>query len=340
MAQPSTARRRSRFWLIFPFFLLALIIAAYSAYWFYARGQLERAVDEWIAAEQANGAVVEYSGKTLGGFPYRFALTIDDPVYEGPGGARWEAEQLQLVMQPWNWNHVIGRSPGRNLVTDPSGVRHTINLDRKSVASLSWTETAIRRFGLELSDADALIDGQTIEVDGFSLNFSPTPDAPDNLRISLQWEALTVPNLTDNTAYLGNTLQPSRLVAEVEGFFPAYAATGGRMGRLPAALTRQEGALRIGQLLLNWGPLKFGAKGDIAAQDGVWSGEISVRLDDAAELRRIMEAEAVPDDQIAAVSALEVMSEDGNFLTLTVKDNGIYYLGQRVADLPGLASGS
>ena len=80
MVEPSTVQKKSRFWLIFPFVILFLLIAGWSAYWVYAKGQLETGIDQWIADERARGATVEFSSKRLGGYPFRFELDVRDRV--------------------------------------------------------------------------------------------------------------------------------------------------------------------------------------------------------------------------------------------------------------------
>lgn len=340
MAQPSTTQRRSRFWLFFPYIILLILIAAYSVYWTYARGLIERGIDDWMMAERANGAVIEYTDRKLDGFPFRFSLILKDPVYQSSDQLRWEGEQLQLIMQPWNWNHVIGRAPGRNLITEPSGLRHTLNIDDTSAASLSWNQAHIERVGLQLTDVDALIDGQAISGQDVSLNLSPNPDAKDNMRIALQWDALTIPNTETPLYYLGQTLQPSRMIAEIEGFYPALLATNGDIEKLPAVLARNGGAIHLGQALLNWGPLKFGAKGNMASIDNAWTGELNIRLSEPEPLITAMTDAKVSRKQIAAITALGAMSENDNFLTLSISDNAIIYLGQRVLELPVASSGS
>lgn len=340
MAQSSTTQRRSRFWLFFPYIILLILIAAYSVYWTYARGLLERGIDDWIMAERANGAVIEYSDRKLDGFPFRFSLTLKDPVYQSSDQLRWEGEQLHLVMQPWNWNHVIGRAPGRNLITEPSGLRHTLNIDNTSAASLSWNQTHIKRVGLQLADVDALIDGQAISGKGFSLNLSPNPDAQDNMRIALQWDELTVPSAETPLHYLGQTLQPSRIIAEIEGFYPALLATEGDIETLPAVLARNGSAIHLGQALLNWGPLKFGAKGSMASINNAWAGELKIRLSEPEPLITAMTDAKVSREQIAAITALGAMSANDSFLALSINDNAITYLGQRVLELPVAPSSS
>lgn len=333
-------QRRSRFWLFLPYIILLILVAAYSVYWAYARSMLDRGIDDWMIAERANGAVIEYSGRKLNGFPFRFGLTLEDPVYQSADRLRWEGEQLQLVMQPWNWNHVIARAPGRNLITEPSGLRHTLNLDDTSAASLSWNQTHIERIGIQLADIDAIIDGQTVSAQAFSLNLSPNPDAEENMRIALQWDELTVPSAQTPLYYLGQTLQPSRVIAEIEGFYPALLATRGDIEKLPTVLAQNGSAIYLGQALLSWGPLKFGAKGDMASVDNAWTGELKIRLSDPESLITAMTEANVSREQIAAMTALGAMSANDSFLALSISDNAIMYLGQRVLELPAAPGGS
>ena len=79
MVEPSTTRKKSRFWLYLPFVLLLILVGAWTGYWLFAKAQIDKGIDQWIAGEQARGTVVEYSAKSLGGFPYRFELVVDDP---------------------------------------------------------------------------------------------------------------------------------------------------------------------------------------------------------------------------------------------------------------------
>ena len=69
LVKPLAERRRSRFWLFFPFLLLVAVIGAYSAYWIYARAEIGLGVDKWVAEQRAAGAVVEYESRAIGGYP-------------------------------------------------------------------------------------------------------------------------------------------------------------------------------------------------------------------------------------------------------------------------------
>ena len=335
MVEPSTVQKKSRFWLIFPFVILFLLIAGWSAYWVYAKGQLETGIDQWIADERARGATVEFSSKRLGGYPFRFELDVRDPVYQPDGEARWDGERLRLVMQPWNWNHIIGFAPGRNLITEPSALRHTVNLDPKSAASFSWDETGITRIGLQLSSATALISGELYAVSGLSLNLAPRKESPDDMMVALQWDQLKINAAPPEAEFLGDTLGPSRLIGEIRNFYPAWLLARGETARLPGALMAEEGGVEVAQLLLDWGPLDLGAKGDLQFSGGRTNGSFGVRIDNADELRAAMEASGqLTNEQAAAVTMLEGASQEGGFLTFTVRDNDVLLGPLKVGRLP------
>ena len=98
MTSDPAPRRASRFGLILPFVLFLLLIALYSGFWMVVRGQFEKTVDDWIAAETAAGSVLEYSQKTIGGYPFRVALTLDDATYESADKSlRYAGEVTQVV---------------------------------------------------------------------------------------------------------------------------------------------------------------------------------------------------------------------------------------------------
>ena len=324
MVEPSTSRKKSRFWLYAPFVLLLILVGAWTAYWFIAKDQLDKGIDEWIAAERANGAELEYSSKSLGGFPYRFELVVNDPIYQPAGAPRWEGEQLRLVMQPWNWQHVIAYSPGRNLLTEAGGLRQTVTLDKTSAASLSWNSDTIERIGLQMGNATALIDGETYATTGFSLNLKPREGAEDDLMIALQWDRLTINAAPQGAEFLGDTIGPSRLIGEVRSFFPAWIRSGGNPERFHRALVQEDGAVEIAQGLLDWGPLDLGVKGDIKFDDGLAHGSLGMRIESADELRDALDASGqLGQQENAMLTMLETSSADGGFLTFTIKDSEV-----------------
>ncbi|KDA03407.1 DUF2125 domain-containing protein [Hyphomonas oceanitis] len=324
LVQPVEERRRSRFWLFFPFLLLFALIGAYSAYWVYARGEIEHGVDEWVAAERARGAIVDYESREIGGYPFRFALEFSKPHYQPPNMASWQGEQLQVVMQPWDWHHLIARSPGRNLVTDVLGIRHTFDIDGKSAASLSWTEAGLHRAALSLNDVSALIDGHAYTAKAFSLNLAPRPENADDLLVALQWDALTIDAAPVQAPWLGTDLQASRVIAEIHNFYPAWVSSGGKLDKLYDAYLELGGGVELGQLLLNWGPLHFGAKGTLTVENELVNGSFGIRIDDPEGLKAALKAaNRWRLQEQATVATLETASANDGFLMFTVENNQV-----------------
>lgn len=327
-------KRVSRFWLYAPFVLIMLLLAAYTAYWHYMRGELETGIDGWIAEQRAAGIEINFSSKRLDGFPYRFALTVEDPVFADPAqNTRWSGETLQLVMQPWNWNHVIGRSSGMNKIATPDGVFDVL-LGDKSVASLSWDAESVRRFSVVFDTADiALGDNPLGDIEGFELHMRPASDDPESLQIAAQWQAIHFDQpLVETAAVFGNDVQASQMQVELTD---AYAAMKASMS--PGAWGDAGGRVKLARLELNWGPARIGMKGDFSLNDCAVpdDGDLQIRLDDVPTLRSALQDARMlnlPTD--AALSFLEDASEDGGFAPFSFRDGGIYMGLIPLGDLP------
>lgn len=327
------------FGFLVPFILVALAFAAYSVYWIYARGELEKGIHDWMEAERAKGATVDYESMELKGYPWRFALHLDEPVYSA-GRFEWQGEELQLVMQPWNWNHVIGRAPGESRV-DSAGRIFNAVLGDKSVASLSWTKQGLSRFSMSLDDA-ALTNarGDTWAAQDFEFHLRTPDDDPDAVQMALHWQALSLPRPVPDAEYLGTELKPSILIAEAKEAYPVIQAGGGVADWIQAG-----GRLDVPQLSLVWGDLDFGAKAELTPDaQGRLNGVINVRIENAEALIAASETSgALSDEELqqvrAAVTMLGAASQDGGFLPITLKDGDVTYLGQRVATVPPLLAG-
>ena len=74
---PALPPRHSRVWLFAPFVLLALAVAGWSTAWFLIRNGTTRAVDDWLAAEAAQGRQWQCIDRTIGGYPFRITVSCD-----------------------------------------------------------------------------------------------------------------------------------------------------------------------------------------------------------------------------------------------------------------------
>ena len=340
MATPAPAKKPSRFGLFLPFVFLLIVAAGWTAWWYIASGRISQGIDRWIETQSAQGVDISYGSRQMGGYPFRFELTVDRPVVENQArGTKWEGDRAEFVMQAWNLTHMIGRAPGHNVVTGSDGIRNSVDLDPHAAFSLSWDKAGLKRFGLQSGEAKALLDGQLYDISDLSLNLAPRPETPDNLMIALQWEKIVLEQAPAAAPYLGTELGPSRLIGEVEGFYPAFDAAGRKLDGVWGELLDRGGAVNVGQVLLDWGPLDLGAKADIKLAGGRANGTIDVRLDEAGDLKQaMMDAGMWTQQAQMLVGTLELASRKGGFLPLSVVDNGVFVGPVLLGQLPGSGS--
>ncbi|MEL6387008.1 MAG: DUF2125 domain-containing protein [Pseudomonadota bacterium] len=320
-------------WQIFlPLVGFGLILGAYSAYWFIARAELSKGIDSWIEAERARGMTVEFSEKRLGGYPFRFALFVDEPVYgDSRNDQRWQGEQLQLIMQPWNWQHVIARAPGENCIFNGE-LEGWAHLGPKSAGSVSWSDTGIERVSLAVDEARFDVAGEIGgALDRFEFHLRPYPGEPDTLQLETHWQALKLNDTLPGADTLGPRFGPSILRAEATRAFSALA-TVPDLSDLPAAILARGGEITLAQAMVDWGPLDAGARGKLARdREAGLTGSIGLRLDNADMLRAALQrAGELDSDTETAIAALDAASADGRFLELSVRDDGLYLLGNKV----------
>ncbi|MCA8901461.1 MAG: DUF2125 domain-containing protein [Hyphomonas sp.] len=338
MTTPTTVKKPSRFWLFFPFVLLILAVGGWCAWWFLASSKIDQAVDSWIAEQQAAGAEFTYAGRSLTGFPFRFDVAFEKPHYKAADGAVWDGDTAQFVMQAWNLKHVIARAPGHHTYTNALGIRNAFDFPADAAASLSWDAAGPRRIGFQSGEASALIGGRSYDLTGLSLNFAPREGAPDDLMMAVQWDRIVLDREPSAAPYLGTELGPSRIIGEVQGFFPAYAAAGDLHGVWPELLS-SGGNLEIAQLLVDWGPLDLGGKSKLELGQGRANGTIQVRLDNAGELKEAMIASGNwGTAEQTLYGTIEPASRNGGFLMLSVIDSRVFAGPVPLGTLPGTGS--
>jgi hypothetical protein len=340
MASPSAPKKRSRRGLFLPFILLLLAIGGWSAWWHLASSRIDQAVDEWIAEQDAKGAAFTYASRHMGGYPFRFELVFDQPVYSGgPGEASWEGDRAEFVMQAWNLTHMIGRMPGHHVVTGANGIRNSIDFDSQAAFSLSWNKAGLNRFGFQSGEAQALVAGQVYTLGNLSVNAAPRPESPDDLMIAVQWDKLTLDAAPVSAPYLGTELGPSRLIGEVRGFFPAYEAAGRELDGVWRQLLDDGGEVEVAQLLLDWGPLDLGAQANLTLANGRSNGAFKVRIENADALKQAMiESGHWSQQEQIVFGTLEPASRDNGFLTLPVIDDKVFVGPVPLGKLPGSRS--
>jgi hypothetical protein len=269
MTDPLPTRRRSRFWLYGPFMLLVVLAAAWSAFWFYARGRSATEIAVALAREAERGRTWTCADRSIGGFPFRIelrcnALTLTSTRWGD--AVRVETGPTVAVGQIYSPGLVILEvsSPAKALL--PEG--RALDLTWKSLdASFAWRSP--ERFALVASEPRGVLTtpGLTAENWGAAtleahLRRNPARPATDQaVDIAINAKGTILPPID---ALLGNTeageidLQATLTQAESfrKGFNPdaleSWRAANGTFDL--TRLVSTKGKARVdgsGQLLLD-----------------------------------------------------------------------------------------
>lgn len=301
------------------FGLVGLFAALYSAYWVWMSGEIKKGALDWVESQRSWGARVEYSDLSISGYPFRFVLQADDPVMQNVlPDTQWEGDQLQLIAQSWNLNHILIRVPGENDLQLPDGQTARFIPDEKTIASLVFSGGRLKRIGLNSPELTGEITGEgDFQVSGLNLGLAPLDDTGRDLKLALSLEKLVLPSTFEDAEWLGNQIDHLLVWIEVEDFYPFVE---GEISQSDWKLDRKKIHLRRGELEM--GPLKTMGQASVTLdRENNPDGTIGIRLLEPDALKSALEAERVLTDQIEMViNTLETINSNGAFATVQVKD--------------------
>ena len=325
-----TAKKRSGPSLPFIlFFLVVIAVAAYCGYWVWMSGEVKKGADQWVQDQRDAGMTVEYSSLKVGGFPFRFVLEEKDQMIAKPDvNYRWEGEQLQLIAQTWNLNHILVRSPGENFTRLPNGEGVVLTPGDKSIASLRFSDGYVKNFGVQFPELTGRFDnGDEFELTDLIIGLAPKGDAPDDVKFRVTLGELKLPSTLPAAEWLGRDVENFVIMAEIEHFYPVVE---GRMSVTEWRVDRSKIKLLIGEILM--GPLKLAAKSNITLdRDFNPDGTVGINLQQVTELKDALYAEGVltPDVE-QAINSVNALSQNGAFATVKVENRTVSLLGNEL----------
>ncbi|MBV9996806.1 MAG: DUF2125 domain-containing protein [Caulobacteraceae bacterium] len=153
-------RKLSRTGLFGPFVLAALLFAGWSGAWVWLKGEAERRIDRAAALARSHGGQIAWSGRRIGGYPFRLDADFTDLRVADASGWTVSAPALEaeaLAFMPTRWVAVATRG-----------------------ASFAWPTGG--PINISASVLRASIDGlgeapPRISVEGLGLTFTPAPGA-------------------------------------------------------------------------------------------------------------------------------------------------------------------
>lgn len=329
---PQSDRPRRRY-LLGPFALLILALAAHGAYWVFVSGQIRTGAQDWIRAQEEAGYVIDHQGLSVDGYPFRFSLRVSAPVIAAPraeGGWRADVDRLAATAQFYNLNHWIVTPDGIagfDIQTDDGPARWLIG-SQAARLSLSGRGGATTRVGASVDQLTLQAEtgpAPGIEAIG-ALALSGFLDEDDRLSLRLQADALRFSaDVLDSDVEraFGREAQLLRMDAVVTAF-AALARAGD-----PAAWRRAGGALEIERAQMVWGAADLAGSGTLALDDDLLpAGRLSVVVTDPETLiGSLVEAGLVRDDQGDALSLAALMAprrEGGIALPLRLQQGSVF----------------
>ena len=107
---PSSARRR-RVKYIATLILFVALIGGWSWFWHFAAGKAEETAAGWRAREAAAGRVYECGSQTIGGYPFRYEIAMEEPRLAEPSGWGLAAPRLDIVASALDPSHAVIVAP-------------------------------------------------------------------------------------------------------------------------------------------------------------------------------------------------------------------------------------
>jgi len=157
-------RKHSRWGLYIPFVLLAVVVVAWSAGWFWLRDQAVKRMDAGATALRQAGYTVAWRERTIGGFPFRLDADFTDFRIAEPSGWGLAAPKLRTEAYIYALGHWVAYAPGG------------VVLDRPIGGPLAVNGSALRA-----SVSDLEQDTPRVAIEGANLTFTPAPNAQDFL---------------------------------------------------------------------------------------------------------------------------------------------------------------
>ncbi|MFP5512724.1 MAG: DUF2125 domain-containing protein [Alphaproteobacteria bacterium] len=267
-ATPTTSAPRRlltgrRIAMILLLMVLLLPAVVYTLWWWQAARAVRGGLEDWVAAQRDNGAVVEHGGLTVGGFPFALRAELEKP-HLATRGAEWQGTRLVAEAAPWNPTRIDLTFPGeqRLSVAQPGQPPVDILAPQGGSGDLTMRMSGtLERLALRFTGLTAQVAGQAVPVAALDVG-AAQPDQPPaerttaGLTLTLSADGLTLPDGLVPT--LGREVKRTELTLRVMGAPPRPE---------PASLSawsRDGGTVEVDRLALDWGPLGAVLSGTLA----------------------------------------------------------------------------
>lgn len=242
--------------------LLALVVGAWSGWWYYSGRVAIGATLDWMADQRDQGYDIGYAKIDLGGYPFHVELTIDRPGIAAPSRF-WSvsAEQITISYAAWQFDHftLTSEKPVQLIAAAIPGSRQEPVVLQRLMADYWRAVAATPHQMLLVADTVTGPNGLSIAKVGLSgrRGDQPALDA-ETTALEARLELIDA----DIQAYIEPGL-PGRVDAALVDFAiagPEVPGDGSLLKKL-AEWRDQGGAVDVTDLSLVWGDLNLQGAG-------------------------------------------------------------------------------
>jgi hypothetical protein len=303
-----TQKRPRRLGLIIPWAIFAIIVIAWTVYWFVLANAAQSRFNAAVAAERANGAEVQIGETRTGGFPLQFALTLTDVSY-APSDRSFRASTPRLVV------HVNVLNPYHLIVafSAPVDIARSDTTSRltatKALASIRFSGASLARASLEtegLRIDDLNKPGDGVLIAKAVAHVRPDERTAGSYQLALQMEQIALPEPVRAFETFGQTIEALNAAVVLDH---AEAFAGAPRGDLLGPWSAADGQARVEALNLAWGALHTQGQGALSLDEARRpQGSLTLKLSEpATTLRALANSPSLSNDakramQVAAVA--------------------------------------
>ncbi len=252
--------------LIFAALGLAVVLVAYTIYWFVLAHILRGDIADWTGQRRAEGFTVAFGEPVIGGFPFAVSARMTAPEITAPDGLwHWRGPDTELRVRPWAPLDLSFASPGHHRLTIAGSAPREIALDAgEFVVGIDiGGDGRLNNFSLDLAEARLAdnLSGAAKLAQAAVTGHLPWPTSSDpnlsNLDLNIDARGIDLPLAIQLP--LGQRIEKLRLVSQVMGAVPP-----GRPREALAGWRDAGGVLQLRTSEISWGPLWAFGDGTLA----------------------------------------------------------------------------
>lgn len=324
----SDERHNPRKWLYAVWVGAAIIVAAYYGLWRYAAGEMETAVNDWVADQRAAGLTVEHGRIRRDGFPFFLRVHIDAPHIASPSVGAWRAERLTLDALPYDLNRLIFSPSGEQWVSSEESGDWRFEADdlRASIANDKARDWV---FSTTVKDAAARGPrGEDAKIASLIFDLAPAADTATTMTLTLAASGFVARD--DQHEISVDELNTALSLTQTHMLEGSHAAQNWRGA---------GGALHLHGLNVVVNDARMSASGSIGLDDeNRPEGALTTTLEKPAGLAAALAASGTLSDEEANAAmaglALAAMAQGGRIeAPITLHAGAATVAGVKIADL-------